>query len=68
MPKKYEVMCLMSHENYVDEKLEKLQKEGWELAGEILIKNRDGHCNHNFFHIPLKRKISENKIAKFLFG
>lgn len=54
---KYEVMCLMSHESCVDEKLERLQNEGWELAGEILIKNSDGRCTHNFLHIPLKRKL-----------
>lgn len=54
---KYEVMCLMSHESCIDEKLEKLQNNGWEIAGDILIKNNDGHCNHHFFHIPLKRKL-----------
>ena len=54
---KYEVYSLMSHESYVDEKLEKMQNDGWEIAGDILLKNKDGHCTHTYFHIPLKRRI-----------
>lgn len=59
--KKYEVACLMAHESVVDERLEKMQSNGWEIAGEILIKNRDGHCTSNYFHIPMKRILNQTK-------
>jgi len=52
---KYEVACLRVHENHVDERLEVLQNEGWEIAGDILIKNQSGHCTDTYFNIPLKR-------------
>lgn len=53
----YEVTFLMAHQDYLDEKLSKMQSEGWQIAGDILIKNEDGHCTHHYFHIPMKRRI-----------
>ncbi len=66
--KKYEITILMSKEyngknengedipqanNYLQE----YQNDGWELAGEIKIKNKSGWCMDNTFYIPLKRKL-----------
>lgn len=55
---RYEVRSLMTHEKYLDERLKKAQDEGWELAGNVLIKNSTGHCTDTYFHIPLKRIVS----------
>ncbi len=66
--KKYEITVLHSKEyNGKDSKgndipqannyLQEYQDDGWEIAGDILIKNKDGWCMNNYFHIPLKRKI-----------
>jgi hypothetical protein len=58
--KRYEVMVLMTHINYNDEKLDKVakaQNEGWEICGDILLKNEDGWCGNTYIHIPMKRKI-----------
>jgi hypothetical protein len=55
--RKYEVMSLMAHVDFVDEQLKKLQDEGWEIAGDILLKNKDGWCRSTIFHIPLKRRV-----------
>jgi hypothetical protein len=54
---KYEVMSLMVHVDYKDERLKKAQKDGWQICGDILLKNEDGWCKSTFFHIPMKRKI-----------
>ena len=54
--KKYEVQCLMIHDESANKKLEELQNQGWEIAGDILVKNKTGWCGHNFLHIPLKRE------------
>ena len=54
---KYEVMSLMVHIDYKDERLKKAQKDGWQICGDILLKNEDGWCKSTFFHIPMKRKI-----------
>ena len=54
--KKYEVQCLMIHDESANKKLEELQNQGWEIAGDILVKNETGWCGHNFLHIPLKRE------------
>lgn len=54
---RYEVDFLMAHSDYVNERLAEMQKKGWIIAGDIIIKNRDGHCTNHYFHIPLKRKI-----------
>lgn len=56
-PRKYEVSFLMSHQNHIDEQLAKKQDEGWEIAGDILIKNETGHCTNHYLHIPLRRRI-----------
>lgn len=54
---KYEVMSLMVHIDYKDERLKKAQEDGWQICGDILLKNEDGWCKSTFFHIPMKRKI-----------
>ena len=54
--KTYEVTCLMAHQDFVDAKLAEAQANGWEIAGDILIKNKDGDCNNHFFYIPMKRE------------
>jgi len=54
---RYEVQSLMAHADVVDDKLEKAQNEGWEIAGDILLKNKDGWCGNTYFHIPMKRKL-----------
>jgi hypothetical protein len=55
--KRYEVVSLMAHIDVKDEMLKKAQDEGWEICGDILIKNKDGWCGNTFFHIPMKRKL-----------
>lgn len=57
--KKYEVMSLMYKEKYINDKLEEAQKKGWEIAGDILLKNESGHFTDTYFHIPMKRKIKK---------
>lgn len=52
-------MSLMAHTNYVDEKLKEAQDEGWEICGDVLLKNEDGWCGNTFFHIPMKREIKK---------
>lgn len=54
---KYEIMSLMVHIDYKDERLKKAQEDGWQICGDILLKNEDGWCKSTFFHIPMKRKI-----------
>lgn len=68
---KYEVTYLMSHQNHVDRQLKEKQDQGWEIAGEILIKNKDGWCGNHYFHIPMKRKVkflNQKPLFKKVFG
>ncbi len=51
----YEVSVLMSHEDYMHEKIQELQDEGWEIAGDILVKNQRGNCGDTYVFIPFKR-------------
>ena len=55
--KRYEVLSLMAHIDYVDERLEEKQNEGWEIAGDILTKNKSGWCGDTHLHIPMKRRV-----------
>lgn len=55
---RYEVMSLMAHMDHQEERLKKAQDEGWEICGDILLKNKDGWCGNTFFHIPMKRRIN----------
>lgn len=52
--KKYEVDVLMTHIDFMDEELKEYQNNGYEIAGDILIKNRPTGV---FIYIPMKRKI-----------
>lgn len=54
---KYEVACLMHKEEFVSDRLKEAQEQGWEICGDILIKNSTGWCGDNYFHIPIRRKI-----------
>lgn len=54
---KYEIMSLIVHIDYKDERLKKAQEHGWQICGDILLKNENGWCKSTFFHIPMKRKI-----------
>ena len=58
---RYEVMSLMTHQKHVDKKLKHAQENGWEICGDILIKNESGCCNDTYLHIPMKRIIKENE-------
>jgi len=58
--KRYEVMSLMAHVDYQEQKLKEAQDEGWEICGDILLKNKSeksGWCGDTYFHIPMKRRI-----------
>ncbi len=55
--KKYEVMSLMANTDHIDRKLKQAQDEGWEICGDILLKNKDGWVGNTFFHIPMRRLI-----------
>ena len=57
---RYEVMSLMAHIDFVDERLREAQDAGWEICGDILLKNSTGHCTDTNFHIPMKRKIKQS--------
>jgi hypothetical protein len=50
----------MSHIDYIDEKLKQKQKEGWEIAGGILTKNKSGWIKDTYLHIPMKRSTKIN--------
>jgi hypothetical protein len=69
--KKYEVKILM-HKEYIEnkehanKKLQEAQNEGWQIAGDILVKNESGHCRDNYLHIPLKRRIKTKSFNKIL--
>lgn len=68
---KYEVTYLMSHQNYVDRQLKEKQDQGWEIAGDILLKNKDGWCGNHYFHIPMKRRVKPlalKRLFKRVFG
>jgi hypothetical protein len=52
---KYEVRKISPHENYVDERLKTEQDEGWEICGDVLLKNSQGST---FFYIPMRRKVN----------
>lgn len=54
---RYEVMSLMAHVNYQEEKLKQAQDEGWEICGDVLLKNEDGWRRSTYFHIPMRRRI-----------
>ncbi|MDB4265005.1 hypothetical protein N9893_02965 [bacterium] len=56
-PDQYAVMSLMSHRDNVDRQFKEKQDQGWELAGDIVLKNKSGWCGDTIFHIPLKRKL-----------
>jgi hypothetical protein len=53
--KKYEVMSLIANTDHIDIKLKQAQDEGWEICGDILLKNKDGWVGNTFFHIPMRR-------------
>lgn len=55
---KYEVHILFCHESIMDNEIVELQEDCWEMAGDIVVKNEDGHCTHNYVIIPFKRKIN----------
>lgn len=52
--KKYEVQVLQTMPGYANEKLEKLQNEGWQIAGNIDVSHDRGNI---FMYIPLKREL-----------
>jgi hypothetical protein len=54
---RYEVLALMAHDNHVDRRLIEAQDDGWEICGDILLKNESGNCNHTFHHIPMRRRV-----------
>ena len=54
--KKYDVIVLHSHERLLQKRLDERQDEGWEIAGDILVKNSTGHCNDTYMMVPLKRE------------
>lgn len=56
---KYEFHILQIKEKYANEKLQRYQNDGWEIGGDILIKNTssNGDFSETCVHIPLKRKI-----------
>lgn len=56
--KKYEVISLMTHIDYQKEQLKEMQNEGWEICGDILLKNKTGWVGDTYFHIPMKREIN----------
>ena len=56
---KYEIHVLQINETSANEKLLIYQNQGWEIGGDILIKNtsHNGHFSDTYVYIPLKRKI-----------
>lgn len=54
---KYEYMVLDSHPRHINEKLESLYLEGWEIAGSSDVKYHDSPTYSAFIYIPLRREI-----------
>lgn len=54
---RYEVMSLMTQTGYHHKQLKDAQVEGWEICGDILLKNKDGWCGSTYFHIPMRRRV-----------
>jgi hypothetical protein len=52
----YEVCVLNSKEDCLEEKLNRYQGQGWQICGDVLVKNESGHCLDTYVFIPLKRK------------
>jgi hypothetical protein len=52
---KWEYMVLESHAGYVNEHLERLYSERWEVAGNADVKYHDSPTNSAFIYIPLRR-------------
>ncbi len=53
---KYEFMTIQTANSYED-KLKKLQDEGWELAGSVAVHYHGSPTNREFMYIPFKRRI-----------
>lgn len=53
----YDVRVLMVHESNLDDRLKLYQNQGWEISGDILVKNRSGHCLDTNLFIPFKKQI-----------
>jgi hypothetical protein len=58
--KRYQVTVLYSHEDYMNEKIEALQDEGWEMCGHILVSNKSGWCGDTHVFIPFRREVKKN--------
>jgi len=54
-PPKYEIYLLHGNQGMIDKGMDRLQKEGWELAGSITPYT--GNFNYEGMLVPLKRKI-----------
>jgi hypothetical protein len=57
--KKYEIKVIQGMNGYINDRLIKEQDNGWEIAGEILIRKRK-IAEDAYLYIPLKREI-QNK-------
>ena len=57
--KKYKVSVLMTSERWVNERLEEMQNAGWEIAGDILVKNKTGDTGQGYLHIPMKMILND---------
>ena len=58
---KYEFMVFSSHEGYINEKIERLQDNGWELAGQASTQYHGTPTDAVFIYIPLKRVLSRRR-------
>jgi hypothetical protein len=54
---RFEVMSLMTHVDWQEQQLKEAQDDGWEICGEILLKNKSGWCGDTYFHIPMRRRV-----------
>ena len=55
---KYEISYIEGNWQMIKRDFDKMQKDGWEMAGDIVCKFPKDNINTIRFIIPIKRKIS----------
>lgn len=56
--KKWELVCLCVHINNQAVFLQQYQEQGWEICGDVLVKNKSGHIGDTYLLIPFRRRTS----------
>ncbi len=54
---RYEIRWFISNYHYYEEHFKEAQDEGWEIAGDIVIRNDNGNVTDTWYYIPMKRRV-----------